>query len=431
MKPAHLSLAWVIALALAGLSMTACSARPLLYDVEFYPQVISPNADGHDDAANIRYKLSRNANVSIYFVDQAGERHYHRNGERRSVQDESYWTLFSGVVDVEEGGPVERRMMADGQYTWVVEATDDDGHTEKAEGSLTIVDADTTLPELRGFSVSPQVFTPNRDGVDDHVTINYFLPKPATVRVYLLDEAGEKFFIPEKVSQRIEPGEVGLHQYDYEGGVDLGAVPPPDGTYTVTAIAEDILGQRVEEQSTLTIQHGGVPRADIINAIVEYSTEEGLRGDFTSLTIPLSGTLYFTATVENYGDTPVRTTGPQPGTTYTSRQNFSTLEWYQSDGAWRFGIDFEENPGYPYPFRWSLGQHEELEAVVKGDDVFYYLMPGQRVTIAGAIQISDEPPRNPFYLWAGLIHEGVEIVQDRVDPIWITVDVPSRGAWNE
>lgn len=427
----HAPLALAILLILIGISTVACSARPLLYEVQFYPNVISPNADGHDDAANILYKLSRNANVSIYVIDEAGKRYYHRNGERRSAQKESYWTLFSGVVDVDDAGVVKRRLLPNGQYTWVVEATDDRGRTERAEGSLTIVDADTTLPELRGFSVSPQVFTPNRDGVDDHVTINYFLPKPATVRVYLLNEAGEKFFIPEKVSQRIKPGEVGFHQYDYEGGVDLGAVPPPDGTYTVTAIAEDILGQRVEEHSTLTIQHGGVPRADIINAVVEYSTGEGLRGDFTSLTIPLGGTLYFTATVENYGDTPVRTTGPEPGTTYTSRQNFSTLGWHQSDGAWRFGIDFEENPGYPYPFRWSLGRHDELEAVVKGDDVFYYLMPGQRVTITGAIQILDKPPRNPFYLWAGLIHEGVEIVQNRVDPILITVDVPSRGAWNQ
>ena len=427
----HVSLALVIVLTLAGLNIIGCSARPLLSDVAFYPEVISPNADGHDDAANVLYKLSRNASLSIYIIGENGESHYHRNGERRSVQTDPYWTLFSGVVDVDEVGTVKRRMLPDGQYTWVIEATDDNGHTEKAEGSLTIVDADTTVPELRGFSVSPQVFSPNRDGVDDHVTINYFLPKPATVRVYLLNEAGEKLFLPETVSQKIEPGEVGLHQYDYEGGVDHGTTPPPDGAYTVIAIADDLVGQRVEEQSTLTIEHGGVPRADIINAAVEYSIDEGLRGDFTSLTIPLGETLYFTATVENYGYTPVRTTGPEPGTIYTSDQNSSTLEWYQSDGAWRFGLDFEENPGSPYPFRWSLGQHHELEAVVKGDDVFYYLMPGQRVTITGAVQILDEPPRNPFYLWAGLIHEGVEIVQNRITPILITVDVPSQGAWNQ
>ncbi|MBC8265049.1 MAG: gliding motility-associated C-terminal domain-containing protein, partial [Anaerolineales bacterium] len=160
----HVSLALVIVLTLAGLNIIGCSARPLLSDVAFYPEVISPNADGHDDAANVLYKLSRNASLSIYIIGENGESHYHRNGERRSVQTDPYWTLFSGVVDVDEVGTVQRRMLPDGQYTWVIEATDDNGHTEKAEGSLTIVDADTTVPELQGFSVSPQVFSPNRDG---------------------------------------------------------------------------------------------------------------------------------------------------------------------------------------------------------------------------------------------------------------------------
>jgi hypothetical protein len=101
------------------------------------------------------------------------------------------------------------------------------------------------------------------------------------------------------------------------------------------------------------------------------------------------------------------------------------LGWHKSDGAWRFGINFEENPSEPYPFRWSLGKPDELKAVVKGDDTFYYLMPGQRVQITGSIRILDEPPRNPYYFWAGLIHEGVEIVQNYIDPILISVDVPA------
>jgi len=171
----------------------------------------------------IAYRLSRNANLSIYFVDEAGERHYWRKDKRRSAG--SYDALFSGVVETPGEGSVKAWLLPNGTYTWVIEATDDSGHTERATGTLTIADADASLPELRGFSVSPQVFSPNRDGVDDHVTVTYFLTKPATVRVYLENEAGEKFFIPEKVSQRIEPGEVGLHQYDYEGGVDRGPSP--------------------------------------------------------------------------------------------------------------------------------------------------------------------------------------------------------------
>ena len=74
MRFARFSLALVIVLALAGPNVTGCLARPLLYDVGFYPETISPNADGRDDAANILYKLSRNASLSIYFIGEAGER---------------------------------------------------------------------------------------------------------------------------------------------------------------------------------------------------------------------------------------------------------------------------------------------------------------------------------------------------------------------
>ncbi len=407
-------LALVIVLALVGPSMTGCSARPLLYDVEFYPEVISPNADGHDDAANILYKLSRNASLSIYFVDQAGERHYHRNEERRSAQDEPYWTLFGGVVDVSDGGPVKRRMMPDGQYTWIIEATDDSGHTEKAEGSLTIVDADTAVPEMRNFSVYPQVFTPNQDGIDDRVAITFYLTKEAeSYRVYLEDEEGNRYPIAEK-EREVKPGQPGMHIYDYEGGVDLGATPPPDGIYTVVAEAEDLVGNKTVITSTLTFMDGGVPRADIVNADV----------DFAPMIVPLGGTLTFTATVENFGAVPIRTTGPSPGTTYESDQNFNSLGWYEEPGAWRLGIDFETNSsGRPYPYRFAIGDDDDLEIrVIRGKE-YRYLMPGQRATVVGHIHIVNEPPRNPIYFFAGLIHEDVRIdpFNDHVDPQEISI----------
>jgi hypothetical protein len=143
----------------------------------------------------------------------------------------------------------------------------------------------------------------------------------------------------------------------------------------------------------------------------------------------LGGRLYFTATVENYGTTPIRTTGPEPGTEYTTEWNAATLGQYVSSGAFRFGLGFENSAVGDYPWRWSLGRHDELHAVQRGDETLYYLMPGQRALVYGSVQMLSPPPRNPTSFWAGLIHEDVEIVNPRVDPKWITVDVEPDGAW--
>ena len=388
----------LVGLTVLSVLTAGCLSRPLLYDVKVAPDVISPNADGRDDVTRIDYKLRRSADLSIYFLDAESEKHYFRENKRRS----------SGKYGVYFGGVVEGRMLPDGTYTWGLEATDLNGHTQKVEGPFTIVDADTVLPELRNFSVYPQVFTPNQDGFDDRVTITFYLNKEVReLRVYLLDEEGNKYPVAEKEGAA-KPRMPGVHTYDYEGGVDLGATPPADGTYTVVAEAEDLVGNKVRETSTLTIEQGGVPRAYIVNAFVEFHPE----------VVPLGGTLTFTATVENFGSVPVRTTGPPPGTTYTTSENFNTLGWYEEPGAWRFGIDFEGNTtGRPYPYRFALGSDAEL-MVINGEK---YLMPGQRATIVGHLQIIDKPPRIAPHYWAGLIHEDVRNVNDHVDPQVINI----------
>jgi len=394
----------VLGLVVLSVLVAGCLSRPLLYDVKVAPDVISPNADGRDDVTRIEYKLRRSADLSIYFLDAKGEKHYFRENKRRS----------SGKYSVYFGGGVEGRMLPDGTYAWGLEATDLNGHTQKVEGPFTIVDADTVMPELRNFSVYPQVFTPNQDGIDDRVAITFYLNKEVReLRVYLLDKEGNKYPVTQKegVAKPRDPGEPwvpGVYTYDYEGGVDLGATPPPDGTYTVVAEAEDLVANKVRETSTLTIEHGGVLRADIVNAAVEFYPE----------VIPLGGTLTFTATVENFGSVPIRTTGPPPGTTYTTSENFNSLGWYEEPGAWRFGIDFEGNSsGRPYPCRFAIGSDAEL-TIIDGEK---YLMPGQWVTIVGHLQIIDKPPRIAPHYWAGLIHEDVRYVNDHVDPQVINI----------
>lgn len=397
-----------LVLAVCVLGVAACAVQPLLSGVNVRPETITPNADGLDDVAHIAYSLARNANLSIYLVNASGERHYFRRELRRSAG--SYGVDFGGVVD--------GRMLPDGQYTWVIEAVADGGETARAEGSLVIQDADTEPPRLEGFSIYPPVFTPNQDGKNDRVTINYYLTKPAQVTVYLLGPDGAKYPIAEK-ERNVLPGTPGLHTYDYEGGVDMGADPPPDGEYIVRAEAVDRVGNRTVVTGSLTIQEGGVPRADIVNAHVDfYNPETGEK------VVPLGGTLAFTLTVENFGAVPIRTTGPDSGTHYRSDQNFNTLGYYQSPGAWRVGIDYEGNPSYAYPYRWALGQLGNLEARQIAGQTFYYLMPGQRAVITGSIQIVDVPAkRDLVYFWAGLIHEEVSIdpFNDHVDPQQIAI----------
>ena len=81
----------------ATLLLSACAFRPLLSGVQVRPETISPNADGQDDVTLVEYSIGRTANVSIYFVDAQGERHYFRNGERRSRGD--YKVYWGGVTN--------------------------------------------------------------------------------------------------------------------------------------------------------------------------------------------------------------------------------------------------------------------------------------------------------------------------------------------
>ncbi|GAB4428513.1 MAG: hypothetical protein Kow0031_08780 [Anaerolineae bacterium] len=396
-------------LILALTTLTGCLSGPLLSDVSVAPQTITPNADGIEDVTRISYHLNGSADLSIYFVDADGQRHYFRDSRRRS----------EGDYGVDFGGVVNGAMLPDGDYTWVVEAVDDSGQTVSDSGPLVIQNADTSRPELEGFSVYPKTFTPNQDGINDRVDINYYLTKEAQVQVYLIAPDGETRYPIAEVERDIEPGQPGFHTYDYEGGVDLGAEPPPDGLYTVYAEAVDRVGNRTVVTDTLTIEEGGVPRADIVSADVEfYNPETGTN------VVPLGQTLAFTLTVENFGSVPIRTNGPNSGTHYRSDENFNSKEFFQSSGTWRVGIDYEGNPSYAYPYRWSVGNLDELEMRVINGNEEYFLMPGQRAIVTGSIEILDVPAdKDTVNFWAGLIHEDVSIqaFNDHVSPTPIII----------
>ena len=394
----------------------------LLRDVSFGEALITPNADGERDATRIAYSLSRNATVSIFFEGEAGRRYYFREDEPRGAGD--YEVLFSGVVTPYElpgeqvQGEILARLLRDGDYSWTVSATDENGIVETASGSITIAEADTVLPDLRDFTVSPQTFTPNQDGISDRVTIQFYQTKEATVRVFVQGADGQEWPISED-ERDVPRGEPGRHMYDYEGGVDNNAIPPPDGTYPVVAIAEDDEGQKIRVQRPLTISYGGVPMAQIFPPPIG----DTLRMSATA--VALCETVTFTVTVENYGSAPIRTTGPAPGTVYDSDWNYNTVGWPTESGAWRVGIGYE-NELTNYPYRWAVGNREDLEKI----DGHLYLMPGERAVVTGSVRITGPlGVRNPQPMWAGLIHEDVTISQfnNRVDPHELRINLPDAA----
>lgn len=436
----RLSSPWLViaTLLIALVALSGCSLRPLLTDVTLAPDVISPNADGQDDVTLIRYRIGRAADVSIYLIDAAGQRFFFRDSERRSPgRYNVYWggVITDPQVREIDGGTllVESQVLPDGAYTWVVEAVNDSGRSQKVEGQITLHDADTALPEMHNFTVVPQDFTPNQDSIHDRVSISYYLTKQAErVQVYLepaTTEAGQpklKYPIAEDpTSTTSVVGEAGYHGYDYDGGVDLNAEPPPDGDYVIYGMAEDKVGNRVVVSSTLTIKEGGKPRAEVVGGEIHWQ-------DVTNRTagVPLGQTLCLTATVANIGPVPIRTAGPWPGQTFKFSENYNALaaaqddsSWYQQAGSWRFGVNFDTT-GVDFPFRWAIGARDDLEERIIDGKAQYYLLPGKRSQVSGCILFDEAPPAGTQYWWGGLIHEFVDVPNNYIERISVVVGAP-------
>lgn len=395
-------------LALLMVLLGACSGRAVLRDVKIEPSVISPNADGVDDVTVINYKISESVLFSMYFVDAEGTRHYFREDVRRVPSKNNYVAFF--------GGSIDGSLLPDGTYTCVLEAKTDDGQVVTETAEIVLKDGDKQPIEIRNLVVAPNVFTPNRDGIKDRVTIGYYLTKEAArIEVYITDGAGNRYPVPEDEIRDI--GAAGNHEHDYDAGVDQGATPPPDGVYTVWVVAEDFVGNQDVQKATLTIEMGGVPQVEIIKRAAQWS----------DTVLALGDTLTFTCTVKNIGRVPVRTKGPEPGTTYTTSENFNTHlpgpdamddDFYEEPGIFRIGVDFEGNTsGRPYPYRWQLGDSDEL-TVMDGEK---YLMPEQSVEVTGSIHIIDEPTKISPYYWLGLLHEQVRWVEENVERTQISI----------
>lgn len=441
---AIVALAAALAAVLVG-SQLINPPRPLVVDAGFDQTAITPNADGDADVTNFVFELSRPAVISLLLTDPDGTVYSIRRDRRTPVG--AFALAFSGVVEgftlpgEELESVVERRLIPNGDYTWQFTAQEIDGPESYSDGgTLSVSDADADLPLLSSFTISPTVFTPNQDGISDRVAINAYLTKEAEVSGYLIGPDGARVYI-EPLEEETRIGEEGWQPFDYEGGVDQGADPPPDGTYEVVVEAQDAVGQRVSVRGELSIELGGKPRAGILpqgtGADVVFTTapyNEAYFSDRNGLgelipmpdnpadnrlgqvVVPIGDLLIFKLIVQNDGSSPIRTDGPPPGTVYNQNQLPAALGEIEQDGVWRVGIQCETSEE-SYPYRWAVGTFEDLTQVedpVTGN-TYYYLEPEQRSVVWGAVRLTEViPAANPQQCWAGLIHEGVRVANNRI-----------------
>lgn len=441
---AIVALAAALAAVIVG-SQLINPARPLVMSAAFDQSAITPNADGVGDVVNFAFELSRPAMISLLLSDASGQVYSIRRDQRTPTG--AYSLAFSGVVegfllpDETLESDIERRLIPNGDYTWQFIAQEVDGPESYSDsGNLSVTDADVELPLLTGFNVSPRVFTPNQDGIADRVAVSANLAKEAEVVGYLIGPDGARVYMEQRQLEN-RAGKAGWQEFDYEGGVDIGADPPPDGTYEVVIEAQDTVGQRVSVRGELTIELGGKPRAGILGqgsgADVVFATapyHEAYFSDRDSLgeripmpnnpadnrlgqvVVPVGDLLIFKLIIENSGSSPIRTDGPQPGTVYNQDQLPAALGEIETDGVWRVGIQCETSEA-SYPYRWAVGAFDDLTQVedpVSGD-TYYYLEPDQRSVVWGAVRLTEAVrAANPQQCWAGLIHEGVAVINQRV-----------------
>ena len=431
MKLSHTRAIGASMLAAVVALLGACGQnRQTLSNVSVSPQVISPNADGKDDIARIIYQVAQPARVTIYLTDGVGKRYDLRELAERPPSPAPYELLFSGV----SGG----RLIPNGDYTWHVEAAGAAGD-QSFSGPLKVENADVPFPEIRELTLSTGVFSPNRDAIDDHVYINVFIAQRAKLNVYVTGRNGFRYEVQRREGARKLSTEneldAGRYTYDYDGGIDLGADPPPDGEYTLVAQAEDRIGQRHTVTAPLRIVESGRPMAEIVVQPDGKSVQWSARGprvaldptDTNLITMGISETLYFTMAVRNVGTVPIRTGGPfDPNDCYRMEENLYTKGHLVESGAFRVGVNYETNAGMDNPWRWGVGTLEDIDVVERGGQKFYYLAPNKQVLVRGCIKMTKTQPRNPFSVYASLIQEDVEIlpINANVSPVSIRLVEP-------
>jgi hypothetical protein len=349
--------------------------------------VVRPTGVHPTEPIQLRYTLGHPAIVTLEVRPESGPPITLRAAER--VDAGPHFVLFNGVAPTgATPGPTATqvaRVLPDGLYHFVVTAVDAAGQRQEQSADFRVQDAQTQPPVLENVQVFPAAISPNGDAIDDVAQITYRLAQTSTTSVTLQGASGGPVTVLAPVLEAAGAQNVVFN------GQDMLGHPVAAGAYTVTVRTEDLAGNAVEARRPLTVTDAGTPNIALLDVKI------------TPPALMLGGKLHVRMVVQNTGDVPLRTEGPDPGYTYTTNDSYASVEggrYAARAGLWRVGLDWDGNAGgapYRYPFRWGFGRT---------------LAPGATTTIEGDVVILKQERTMSFY--AGVLQEGVRIVQDQL-----------------
>lgn len=180
-------------------------------------RVFSPVCDCDEQRATIGFRLLRPDRVDVTIVDEDG-RVVRRLVDGQSVGAERFSTSWDGRDD-------GRRVVPEGTYRLRL-------RLERQRRTIllpNVIRVDTTPPRVLDVRVSPPGFSPDGDGRNDKLTVQYRFSERAHGLLYL----GERRVVRTR-------GQRPVAKLDWFGRV--GGKPLPAGEYGFTLAAEDIAG---------------------------------------------------------------------------------------------------------------------------------------------------------------------------------------------
>ncbi|HOL47344.1 MAG TPA: VWA domain-containing protein [bacterium] len=216
--------------------------KPIITNVYAIPNPFSPNGDGYEDTASLYFELIENdegatVTITIYPINVT-------LGETIVLTSQWYKSGVDSYV-------INRNNLSEGEYLLRLYAVDRTGNRSK-EASISLI-INIAGPTISDIFVKPNPFTPNGDGINDKVEIQFKISDLETpfyighYRIYDADDSG---------SNVVMRGGwfAGPNQFSYPTKIALIKEFQTVFDVNVQAIGTDMNGNYITTQEIITIK---------------------------------------------------------------------------------------------------------------------------------------------------------------------------------